>query len=59
MYDIKFDIRIGCTGVKLLWLFGAIGHEGLTAVGDAVNVASRVRARTKTLTPGFWFLKTL
>ena len=48
MYDIEFDIRIGLHwGEALIGSIGAIGHERLTAVGDAVNVASRVESANK------------
>lgn len=48
MYDIDFDIRIGLHwGEALIGSIGAIGHERLTAVGDAVNVASRVESANK------------
>ena len=48
MYDIDFDIRIGLHhGEAVLGSVGSLGHERLTAVGDVVNVASRVEAANK------------
>ncbi len=48
MYDIEFDVRIGIHyGEVVVGSVGAIGHERLTVIGDAVNVASRVEAANK------------
>lgn len=48
MYDADFDIRIGLHyGEAVLGSLGSIGHERLTAIGDVVNVASRVEASNK------------
>lgn len=48
MYDIDFDIRIGLhLGDAVIGSVGSPGHERLTAIGDAVNVASRVEAANK------------
>jgi class 3 adenylate cyclase/nitrite reductase/ring-hydroxylating ferredoxin subunit len=48
MYDIAFDIRIGLHyGEAVLGSLGSIGHERLTAIGDVVNVASRIEAANK------------
>ena len=48
MYDVDFDIRIGLhRGEAVICSLGSIGHERLTAIGDVVNVASRVEAANK------------
>lgn len=48
MYGIDFDIRIGLhLGDAVIGSIGSPGHERLTAIGDAVNVASRVEAANK------------
>ncbi len=48
MYDISFDIRIGIHwGEAVIGSLGAPGHERLTAVGDAVNMASRTESANK------------
>jgi len=48
MYDIDFDIRIGLHyGEAVLGSVGSRGNERLTAIGDIVNVASRVEAANK------------
>ena len=48
MYDIEFDIRIGLHfGEAVIGSLGSVGHERLTAIGDVVNVASRVEAANK------------
>ncbi len=48
MYGIDFDIRIGLhLGDAVIGSIGSLGHERLTAIGDAVNVASRVEAANK------------
>lgn len=48
MYDASFDVRIGLHyGEAIIGSVGSIGHERLTAVGDVVNVASRVEAANK------------
>lgn len=48
MYDIDFDVRIGLHyGEAVIGTLGSIGHDHLTAIGDVVNVASRVEAANK------------
>ena len=48
MYEADFDIRIGLHyGEAVLGSLGSIGHERLTAIGDVVNVASRVEMANK------------
>ena len=48
MYGIDFNIRIGLhLGEAVIGSIGSPGHERLTAIGDAVNVASRVEAANK------------
>jgi class 3 adenylate cyclase/nitrite reductase/ring-hydroxylating ferredoxin subunit len=48
MYNVDFDIRIGLHyGEALVGSIGPLGHERLTAIGDVVNVASRVEAANK------------
>ncbi len=48
MYDLDFDIRIGLHyGETLIGSVGSLGHERVTAIGDVVNVASRVEAANK------------
>jgi nitrite reductase/ring-hydroxylating ferredoxin subunit len=48
MYGRDFDIRIGLHhGEALLGSVGMLGHERLTAIGDVVNVASRVEQANK------------
>lgn len=48
MYDVEFDIRIGLHyGEAVIGSLGSIGHERLTAIGDSVNVASRIEAANK------------
>jgi nitrite reductase/ring-hydroxylating ferredoxin subunit len=48
MYDVDFDIRIGLhCGETLIGSVGSLGHERLTAIGEVVNVASRVEAANK------------
>jgi class 3 adenylate cyclase len=48
MYGIDFNIRIGLhLGEAVVGSIGSPGHERLTAIGDAVNVASRVEAANK------------
>lgn len=48
MYDVEFDIRIGLHfGETLLGSVGPLGHERLTAIGEVVNVASRIEAANK------------
>ena len=48
MYDAEFDIRIGLHyGEAVIGSLGSIGHERLTAIGDAVNIASRIEAANK------------
>ena len=48
MYDVEFDIRIGLhRGEAVICSLGSIGHERLTAIGDVVNVASRIENANK------------
>ncbi len=48
MYDIDFDIRIGLNyGEAVIGTLGFAGHEHVTAIGDVVNLASRVEAANK------------
>jgi nitrite reductase/ring-hydroxylating ferredoxin subunit len=48
MYDIDFDVRIGVHyGEAVIGSVGSVGHERLTAIGDVVNLASRVEAANK------------
>jgi len=48
MYGIDFDIRIGLHyGEAVIGSVGSVGHEKVTAIGDVVNVASRVEAANK------------
>lgn len=48
MYDIDFEVRIGLHwGEAVIGTLGAPGHERLTAIGDPVNVASRVEQANK------------
>jgi len=48
MYGVDFDIRIGLHhGEAVIGSVGSIGHEKVTAIGDVVNVASRVEAANK------------
>jgi len=48
MYGADFDIRIGLHyGEAVIGTLGSIGHERLTAIGDVVNVASRIEAANK------------
>ena len=48
MYDIDFDIRIGLHyGEAVIGSLGSIGRERLTAIGDVVNIASRVEQANK------------
>jgi nitrite reductase/ring-hydroxylating ferredoxin subunit len=48
MYEADFDVRIGLHyGEAVIGSLGSIGHERLTAIGDVVNVASRVEAANK------------
>jgi class 3 adenylate cyclase/nitrite reductase/ring-hydroxylating ferredoxin subunit len=48
MYDRDFDVRIGLHhGEALLGSVGTLGHERLTAIGDVVNVASRIEGANK------------
>lgn len=48
MYGVDFDIRIGLhRGEAVIGSLGSIGNERLTAIGDVVNVASRVEAANK------------
>jgi len=45
LYGVEFDVRIGLHYGEAV--IGSLGHEKLTAVGDVVNVASRVEAANK------------
>lgn len=48
MYDVDFDVRIGLHyGEAVIGTLGSVGHERMTAIGDVVNVASRVEAANK------------
>jgi len=48
MLDLDFDIRIGLhQGEAVIGSLGSLGHERLTAIGEVVNVASRVEAANK------------
>jgi class 3 adenylate cyclase/nitrite reductase/ring-hydroxylating ferredoxin subunit len=48
MYQRDFDVRIGLHhGEALLGSVGSLGHERLTAIGDVVNVASRIEEANK------------
>ncbi|TIP78390.1 MAG: adenylate/guanylate cyclase domain-containing protein, partial [Mesorhizobium sp.] len=48
MYGINFDIRIGLHyGEAVIGTLGFAGNQRLTAVGDVVNLASRIEAANK------------
>ena len=48
MYGIDFDIRIGLNyGEAVIGTLGFAGHERLTAIGDVVNLASRIESANK------------
>jgi class 3 adenylate cyclase/nitrite reductase/ring-hydroxylating ferredoxin subunit len=48
MYGIDFDIRIGINyGEAVIGTLGIVGHHRRTAIGDVVNLASRVEAANK------------
>lgn len=48
MYDIDFEVRIGVHwGEAVIGSVGSPGNEKLTAIGDVVNVASRVESANK------------
>ena len=48
MYEVDFDVRIGLHyGEAVIGSLGSVGHERLTAIGDIVNVASRIEAANK------------
>ena len=48
MYGIDFDIRIGINyGEAVIGTLGFARNERLTAIGDVVNLASRVEAANK------------
>ncbi|MDH3666725.1 MAG: 2Fe-2S iron-sulfur cluster-binding protein [Paracoccaceae bacterium] len=48
MYGIEFEIRVGLHyGEAVIGSIGSVGHERLTAIGDIVNVASRIEAANK------------
>ncbi len=60
MYDVDFDIRIGLHhGEAVLGSVGSLGHERLTAIGDVVNVASRIEAANKEAGTRFMISETL
>lgn len=48
MYGVDFDVRVGVHyGEAVIGSVGSPGHERLTAVGDVVNLASRVETANK------------
>ncbi len=48
LYEVDFHIRIGLHyGEAVIGTLGSAGHECMTAIGDVVNVASRVEAANK------------
>ena len=48
MYEADLDIRIGLHyGEVVIGSLGSIGHERLTAIGEVVNVASRIESANK------------
>ncbi len=48
MYDQDFDIKIGVHyGEAVVGRLGTASHERLTAIGDAVNIASRIETANK------------
>jgi len=48
MYGIDFDIRIGINyGEAVIGTLGFAGNQRLTAIGDVVNLASRIEAANK------------
>jgi class 3 adenylate cyclase len=50
VYGHSFDVGIGIHhGEVIVGAVGAAGHRRLTVVGDAVNLAARIEAATKTL----------
>ena len=50
VYGRSFDIGIGIHhGEVIVGAVGAAGHRRVTIVGDAVNLAARIEAATKTL----------
>lgn len=60
MYGIRFEIRIGIHwGQAVIGSLGAPGHERLTAVGDAVNMASRTEQANKEAGTRFLITDTL
>ena len=60
MYGISFDIRIGIHwGQAVIGSLGAPGHERMTAVGDAVNMASRTEQANKEAGTRFLITDTL
>jgi class 3 adenylate cyclase/nitrite reductase/ring-hydroxylating ferredoxin subunit len=60
MYGVDFDIRIGLHyGEAVIGSLGSVGHERLTAIGDVVNVASRVEAANKDAGTRFLISQTL
>jgi adenylate cyclase len=49
-YGRSFDMRIGIHfGEAVVGCVGAIGRERVTAIGDAVNFASRIESANKTI----------
>lgn len=60
MYGIDFDVRIGVHwGEAVIGSVGFPGHERLTAMGDVVNLASRVEAANKEAGTRFLITETL
>jgi class 3 adenylate cyclase/nitrite reductase/ring-hydroxylating ferredoxin subunit len=48
LYNVEFDIRIGLHyGEAVLGSLGSIGRDQLTAIGEVVNVASRIEQANK------------
>jgi adenylate cyclase len=47
---LSFEVGIGiCTGYASIGFVGAEGHKQFTAIGDTVNVASRLQGQSKVL----------
>lgn len=60
MYGLSFNIRIGVHwGQAVIGSLGVPGHERLTAVGDAVNMASRTEQANKEAGTRFLITDTL